>query len=85
MHFYDDGMAGIVILSGGTDGEDGPTDAAGAVVDEPLRQRANAAQLDPAAFLAINNSYPFFGQTGGLIVTGPTHTNVNDFRAMLVV
>lgn len=78
------GLDNIVILSGGTDGEDGPTDAAGAVVDETLRQTAIAKGLDPAEFLAINNSYPFFEQTGGLLLTGPTHTNVMDLRVAIV-
>ncbi|TXT22003.1 MAG: hydroxypyruvate reductase [Planctomycetota bacterium] len=81
---WSDGLDRIAILSGGTDGEDGPTNAAGAVVDEPLRQIAIANGLDPVEFLAINNSYPFFEQTGGLLLTGPTHTNVMDLRVAVV-
>ncbi len=83
-HLWDDGLDRIAILSGGTDGEDGPTNAAGAFVDEPLRQAALANRLKPAEFLAINNSYPFFEQTGGLLLTGPTHTNVMDLRVAVV-
>lgn len=81
---WSDGLDGIALLSGGTDGEDGPTDAAGAVIDEPLRQVALARGLNPGEFLAINNSYPFFAQTGGLLRTGPTHTNVMDLRVAVV-
>lgn len=81
---WHDGLDRIAILSGGTDGEDGPTNAAGAVVDESVRQTALAKGLNPAEFLAINNSYPFFEQTGGLLLTGPTHTNVMDLRVALV-
>ncbi len=83
-HLWSDGLDRIAILSGGTDGEDGPTNAAGAVVDESLRQAALAQGLDPAEFLAINNSYSFFEQTGGLLLTGPTHTNVMDLRIAIV-
>lgn len=83
-HLWCGGLGRIAILSGGTDGEDGPTNAAGAVVDESLRQTAVAKGLDPAEFLAINNSYPFFEQTGGLLLTGPTHTNVMDLRVAVV-
>ncbi len=83
-HLWNNGLDHIAILSGGTDGEDGPTNAAGAVVDETLRQSAIAQGLDPAEFLAINNSYPFFEQTGGLLLTGPTHTNVMDLRVAVV-
>jgi glycerate-2-kinase len=83
-HLWSDGLDRIAILSGGTDGEDGPTNAAGAVVDEPLRQLALAKNLDPTQFLAINNSYPFLEQTDGLLLTGPTHTNVMDLRVALV-
>ena len=83
-HLWSDGLDRIAILSGGTDGEDGPTNAAGAVVDESLRQAALTKGLDPVEFLAINNSYPFFEQTGGLLLTGPTHTNVMDLRVAVV-
>ena len=78
------GADGIVILSGGTDGEDGPTDAAGAVLDDEILHRARALGLNPFRFLAANNSYPFFEQCGGLLKTGPTHTNVMDVRVALV-
>ena len=78
---WNDGMDSIAILSGGTDGEDGPTDAAGAVADAELVRTAKHLGLDPAPFLAINNAYSFFEQTGGLIKTGPTHTNVIDLLA----
>jgi glycerate 2-kinase len=74
----------VVLLSGGTDGEDGPTDAAGAFVDLGVLQKAEELGLDPADFLAINNSYEFFEKTGGLLITGPTHTNVMDLRVALV-
>jgi glycerate 2-kinase len=77
-------LDGIAIISGGTDGEDGPTDAAGAVCDAEVDRRAREAQLDPSGFLAINNAYPFFEATGGLLKTGPTHTNVMDVRVALV-
>lgn len=80
---WNDGMAGVVVLSGGTDGEDGPTDAAGAWADAGLLAEARKRDLQPGGFLAINNSYPFFQQTGGLLMTGPTHTNVMDLRVVL--
>jgi glycerate 2-kinase len=78
------GADGIAILSGGTDGEDGPTDAAGALLDDEILHRARALGLDPFEYLAINNSYPFFEQCGGLLKTGPTHTNVMDVRVALI-
>jgi len=74
----------IVLLSGGTDGEDGPTDAAGAVADAALVERMLTVGLNPADYLRINNSYPFFQQLDGLLKTGPTHTNVMDLRVGLV-
>ena len=76
--------AGITILSGGTDGEDGPTDAAGAVVDTEILNRTRELGLDPRSYLDDNNSYPFFEQTGGLLKTGPTHTNVMDLRVAII-
>ena len=75
---------GITILSGGTDGEDGPTDAAGAIADSAVALASVKQRLDPQQFLADHNSYPFFEQTGGLLITGPTHTNVMDVRVALV-
>jgi glycerate-2-kinase len=72
------------VLSGGTDGEDGPTDAAGAWVDEEVIQAVLRLGLQPADFLARNDAYSLFAQTGSLIRTGPTHTNVCDLRVVLV-
>ena len=72
------------LLSGGTDGEDGPTDAAGAWLDGELMQRSAALGLDPAPYLERNDAYHFFRQTGGLLQTGPTGTNVCDLRVGLL-
>lgn len=77
-------MDGVCVLSGGTDGEDGPTDAAGAVATAETLCTAVAAGLDPRAFLSRHDSYPFFEVTGGLIRTGLTDTNVMDVRVILV-
>jgi glycerate 2-kinase len=77
-------LARTTVLSGGTDGTDGPTDAAGALVDWPMMREAAARGLDAAAFLARNDSYRFFQPLGGLVVTGPTLTNVMDVRLVLV-
>lgn len=76
--------ARIALLSGGTDGEDGPTDAAGAVLDAEVLAAARAAGLDAADFLRRNDAYHFFEPLGGLIKTGPTHTNVCDVRVVVV-
>jgi glycerate 2-kinase len=81
---WDEDTSRLALLSGGTDGEDGPTDAAGAIVDADAIARAKVLSLDPAEYLAINNSYPFFEQTGGLLRTGPTHTNVMDLRVGVI-
>jgi hydroxypyruvate reductase len=72
------------LLSAGTDGEDGPTDAAGAIVTADVVDNARRLQLDPGSFLARNDAYHFFQQTGGLFITGPTHTNVCDLRVVIV-
>ena len=72
------GRRGIAILAAGTDGSDGPTDAAGAFADGGTLERARARRLDAGAALAENDSYSFFAAEGGLLVTGPTHTNVMD-------
>lgn len=75
---------GITILSGGTDGEDGPTDAAGAFAEQSVLQHAARKGLTIAPFLATHNSYEFFHRTQGLLRTGPTHTNVMDLRVALI-
>ena len=72
------------LVSGGTDGEDGPTDAAGACVDELIAAEAQRLGLDPRAALARNDAYTFFDAAGGLLLTGPTHTNVCDLRVVTV-
>lgn len=70
--------AGVVVLSGGTDGIDGPTDAAGGWASPRTAERGRAAGLDPAACLAENDSYNALRASDGLLLTGPTHTNVAD-------
>ena len=72
------------MLSGGTDGEDGPTDAAGAIIDASTLTRMRQLGLSPQSFLSRSDAYSFFEQVGGLIKTGPTHTNVCDLRVILV-
>jgi hydroxypyruvate reductase len=72
------GVADVLLASIGTDGNDGPTDAAGAWVSGDTLDRAAALGLDAARALAHNDSYTFFDQLGDLIRTGPTNTNVND-------
>lgn len=67
-----------VLLTLATDGEDGPTDAAGAIVTADTMKRAQRLGLDPDQFLQNNDAYTFFERVGGLIQTGPTGTNVND-------
>jgi hydroxypyruvate reductase len=77
-------LSGITILSGGTDGEDGPTDAAGAMIDDDFCRSMAQLGLDPFEHLARNNAYPFFEAIGSLLKTGPTHTNVCDVRVVVV-
>ena len=83
-----DGAPGISALAADSDGTDGgsgrPDDPAGAFVDPTTLRRARAAGLDPAAFLADNDSTGFFNGIGDLFVPGPTFTNVTDFRAIVV-
>jgi glycerate 2-kinase len=78
------GMRDVILLSGGTDGEDGPTDAAGAVADADSLARMKSQQLDPAAFLGRHDAYKFFEKVGGLLKTGLTQTNVMDVRVLLI-
>jgi len=77
-------MDNIVILSGGTDGTDGPTDAAGAIADQTTLQRAAALGFIPEQYLNTNNAYPFFDGLSDLFKTGPTNTNVMDIRVILI-
>lgn len=74
----------LVLLSGGTDGEDGPTDAAGAILCEAVWQACEQQGLEPQAYLQRNDAYTFFEKTGGLLITGPTGTNVCDLRVITV-
>ncbi len=78
------GAPGIWALACDTDGIDGTEDAAGAIVGPDTLARAEALGLDAARHLAENNAYLFFKALGDLVVTGPTGTNVNDFRAVLI-
>jgi glycerate 2-kinase len=78
------GCDGVVALSGGTDGTDGPTDAAGAIADGMTLCRAEKIGLDARRCLAENDSYRFFEPLGDLLKTGPTNTNVMDVRLVLV-
>jgi glycerate 2-kinase len=78
------GLRNAVVLSGGTDGEDGPTDAAGALVDAGSLARASRLGLDASASLARHDAYPFFAATGDLLRTGLTGTNVMDVRVFLI-
>jgi len=79
-----DGWGGISLLSAGTDGTDGPTNAAGAIVNGTTCKRARQTNLDPRDFLLANDSYTFFESLGDLLKTGPTRTNVMDIICMLV-
>lgn len=79
-----EGAERIALLSGGTDGEDGPTDAAGSFLDAAILASAQQQHLDAAEHLARNDAYHFFERLGALIKTGPTHTNVCDVRVVVV-
>jgi len=74
----------VVILSGGTDGNDGPTDAAGAMVDPYTVRRGKELGMKAIDFLTNNDAYHFFEKTNDLLMTGPTNTNVMDVRLVLV-
>ena len=79
-----DGMKGIYALAGDTDGIDGSEDNAGAMITPDTLARAEKAGLNAKAMLADNDPWTFFNAIGDLLVTGPTLTNVNDFRAVLI-
>ena len=79
-----EGMDGVVILSGGTDGTDGPTDAAGGIVDGSTLDRGRGKNLNAADFLSRNDAYNYLRATDDLLITGPTLTNVMDLQITLV-
>jgi len=79
------GATGAVVASLTTDGVDGPTDAAGAIVDGKTLERAQKMGLDPSRYLTDNDSYHFFSELGDLVFTGPTGTNVNDVSVMVIL
>ncbi len=78
------GLNNVVVLSAGTDGSDGPTDAAGAIADGKTIERAKGLKMNPLVFLQNNNSYHFFARLNDLLKTGPTNTNVMDLRILLI-
>ncbi|MDZ7663996.1 MAG: glycerate kinase [Desulfotignum sp.] len=78
------GMSGILLLSAGTDGTDGPTDAAGAFADGNTVSRAQILGLSAEKHLLENNSYPFFKALDDLLITGPTRTNVMDMQILMI-
>jgi hydroxypyruvate reductase len=82
---FQDGMEGIYFLSAGTDGTDGPTDAAGALIGPGLLHKVRQDDLNPAKYLEKNDSYHFFQKAGGLLITGPTNTNVCDIQLLIVL
>jgi len=79
-----EGQPGITLLSAGTDGTDGPTDAAGAIVDGETVVSARQKGLDPREYLDNNDSYNFFKTCGGLLITGATGTNVMDIQILVL-
>lgn len=78
------GDSRTLLLSAGTDGTDGPTDAAGAFVDGSTVSRADASGISAFRHLVNNDAYRFFDPLGDLLITGPTRTNVMDLQVLLV-
>jgi len=79
-----DGLDGVVALIGGTDGSDGPTEAAGGIVDGRTIRRGETKGLDARDYLSRNDSYHYLKATDDLLVTGPTFTNVMDLRLFII-
>jgi len=77
------GSGNLTVLAAGTDGTDGPTDAAGAIADGSTVARATAARLDAQSFLEADDAYSFFGKLSDLVMTGPTGTNLLDVYLLL--
>jgi hydroxypyruvate reductase/glycerate 2-kinase len=84
IHLGQAGLRNVTVLSGGTDGEDGPTDAAGAIADEQTLVQADHLGLAATSFLDRNDAYHFFEAAGDLLKAGLTHTNVMDVRVILM-
>ena len=85
MALHIQGEGRVLFLSAGTDGTDGPTDAAGAFADGTTVERGRALKMEAIDYLDENNSYPFFEALGDLLITGPTNTNVMDLRICLIL
>jgi glycerate 2-kinase len=85
LHRIYPGSSNIFFLSAGTDGSDGPTDAAGAFVTPALMEKMKAISAQAAASLRENDSYHFFSNTGDLFKTGPTYTNVSDIQILIII
>jgi hydroxypyruvate reductase len=81
---FDNFPCKVTILSCGTDGTDGPTDAAGAIVDTDTVRHAKSMGLNPQKALEDHNAYPFFNTLGALVKTGPTNTNVMDIQIAII-
>ncbi len=79
------GLQNVMLIALATDGDDGPTDAAGAVVTGESAERAMSLGLDAAYYLSRNDAYPFFEKLGDLLKTGPTGTNVNDLILLCIL
>jgi hydroxypyruvate reductase len=78
------GLTNVAVFSVGSDGTDGPTDAAGGYVDSETHQELTALGIDEYEVLKENDAYHALEKTGGLIITGPTGTNVNDVAVLLI-
>lgn len=78
------GQAKVFAISGDTDGVDGMVDIAGAIINPNTLQRARSMGMEPRMFLDNNDAHHFFQRLGDSVITGPTKTNVNDFRAILI-
>ena len=85
LHRITNDSSNIFFLSAGTDGSDGPTDAAGAFVTPALMEKMKTISAQAAASLAENDAYNFFSNTGNLFKTGPTYTNVCDIQILIMI
>ena len=84
-HAKSDGIENVYALACDTDGIDGSEDNAGAIITPDSLTKAQQQKLNPASFLFNNDAYTFFARLNDLVVTGPTYTNVNDYRVILLL